>query len=209
MAWAWPSNMHAASLACSTRHASLHHLHAQVDLRRSLGWWLLLSSWSSHERHRHCHSWKEFFSFCSGNGGRIARSLRSYLRLPRPDDRRSIPVTGSAVKAAVLCLLLTTNETDNEHHALAKSPSLFETSSQETNRRHPTPFPNTNEVEFMPATSLHDLLDSMHDTLSQLQIAAGRACDVIYSLIRVSSPWPILLAMLLTLGSQACSLQST
>ena len=67
---------------------------------------------------------------------------------------------------------------------------------QETNRRHPTPFPNTNEVEFMPATSLHDLLDSMHDTLSQLQIAAGRACDVIYSLIRVSSPWPILLAML-------------
>ena len=38
----------------------------------------------------------------------------------------------------------------------------------------------------MLATGLHDLLDSMHDTLSQ--IVAGRACDVIYSLIRVSSP---------------------
>ena len=52
----------------------------------------------------------------------------------------------------------------------------------------------------MPATSLHDLLcttvDSMHNTLSQLQIAAGRACDVIYLLIRVSSFWPELLAML-------------
>ena len=40
-----------------------------------------------------------------------------------------------AVKVAVRCLLLTTNEADNKHHALAKSPSLFETSSQKTNRR--------------------------------------------------------------------------
>ena len=92
-----------------------------------------------------------------------------------------------AVKAAVRCLLLTTNAADNKHHALAKSLSMFETSTQKTDRRHPTPFPNTNEVECMPATSLHDLLDSMHNTLSQLQIAASRACDIIYSLSRVSS----------------------
>ena len=99
------------------------------------------------------------------------------------------------VKAAVRCLLLTTNEAGNKHHTLAKSLLMFETSTQKTNRRHTSPFPNTNEVECMPATSLHDLLDSMHNTLSQLQIAAGRACDVLYSLIRVSSPWPVLLAM--------------
>ena len=35
---------------------------------------------------------------------------------------------------------------------------------EKTNRRHPTPFPNTNEVECMSATSLQDLLDSMHNT---------------------------------------------
>ena len=63
-----------------------------------------------------------------------------------------------AVKAAVRCLLLTANAADNKHHALAKSPSIFETNTQKTDRRHPTPFPNTNEVECMPATSLHDLL---------------------------------------------------
>ena len=39
---------------------------------------------------------KEFFSFCSGTAAESPESsLRSYLRLPRPDDRRSIPVTGS------------------------------------------------------------------------------------------------------------------
>ena len=132
---------------------------------------------------------RKFFSFCSGNG---QSSSRSYLQLQRPpshDDRRS----RLAVKATVRCLLLTANATDNKHHAHAKSLSMFETSTQKTDRRHPTSFPNTNEVECMPATSLHDLLcttvyvDSMHNTLSQLQIAAGRACDVIYSLIRVSS----------------------
>ena len=124
-------------------------------------------------------------------------SSRSYLStcsfggLVRRDDRRSIKL---AVKAAVRCLLLAGNAADNKHHSLAKSLSMKETSTQKTDRRHPTPFPNTNEVECMPATSLHDLLcttvDSMHNTctLSQLQIAAGRACDVIYSLIRVSSP---------------------
>ena len=82
------------------------------------------------------------------------------------------------------------NAADNKHNSLAKSLSMFETSTQKTNRRQPTPFPHTNEVECMPATSLHDLLDSMHNTLSQLQIAAGRAWDVIYSLrsIQVSSP---------------------
>ena len=100
-----------------------------------------------------------------------------------------------AVKAAVWCLLLTMNAADNKHHALAKSLSMFETSTQMTDRRHSTPFPNTNEVECMPTTSLHDLPDSMHNTLSQLQIAASRACDVIYSLIRISSPWPAFLAM--------------
>ena len=63
-----------------------------------------------------------------------------------------------AVKAAVRCLLLTVNAADNEHHALARSLSMFETSTQKTDRRHPTPFPNINEVECMPATSLHDLL---------------------------------------------------
>ena len=140
-----------------------------------------------------CHSWKEFFSFCYGNGGGIARALRdltcSFGGLVRRDDRRSIRL---AVKAAVWCLLLTANAADNKHHSLAKSLSMFETSTQKTDRRHPTPFPNTNEVECMPATSLHDLLcttvDSLHNTctLSQLQIAAGRACDVIYSLIRVT-----------------------
>ena len=152
-----------------------------------------------------CHSWKEFFSFCSGNGGGIARALRdltfthcSFGGLVQRDDRRSISL---AVKAAVRCLLLTANAADNKHYSLAKSLSMFETSTQKTDRRHPTPFPNTNEVECMPATSLHDLLctteDSMHNTctLNQLQIAVGRACDVIYSLIRVSSSWPELLAM--------------
>ena len=55
---------------------------------------------------------------------------------------------------------------DNKHHAHAKSLSMFETTTQKTDRRRPTPFPNTNEVECMPATSLHDLLcttvQSMH-----------------------------------------------
>ena len=102
---------------------------------------------------------KEFLSFCSGNGGGIARALRdltcSFDGLVRRDDRRSIRL---AVKAAVRCLLLTANAADNKHHSLAKSLSMFETSAQKTNWRHPTSLPNTNEVECMLATSLHDLL---------------------------------------------------
>ena len=46
----WLSNMHAAW--CLAAHASLHYLH--VDLRKPQGWWLLLSSWGSQKRHRHC-----------------------------------------------------------------------------------------------------------------------------------------------------------
>ena len=56
----------------------------------------------------------------------------------------------------------------------------------------------------MPAASLHDLLDSMHSTLSQLQIAAGRACDVIYLLTQVSSLCPGLLAMGLHSDERPC-----
>ena len=139
-----------------------------------------------------CHSWKEFFFFCSGNGGGITRELFAIL----PATSRSIPVTGSE-GGGMVSAPLTTNAADNKHHAVAKSLSMFETSTQKTDRRHPTPFPNTNEVECMPATSLHDLLDSMHNTLSQLQKRAGRACDIIYSLIRVRLDlhcwrWPVL-----------------
>ena len=93
-----------------------------------------------------------------------------------------------AGKMAVRCLLLTANAADNKHHAPAISISMFETDTRKANRRHPTPFPNTNEVECMPATSLHDL-PFMHNTLSELQsvvqIVAGRASDVVYSLIRI------------------------
>ena len=122
-------------------------------------------------------------------------SSRSYLQLRRPCPARRSTKHKTGSEAAVRCLLLAGNAADNKYHSLAKSLSMKETSTQKTDRRHPIPFPNTNEVECMPATSLHDLLvcttvDSMHNTctLSQLQIAAGRACDVIYSLIRVSSP---------------------
>ena len=120
-------------------------------------------------------------------------SSRSYLQLrrPRPARRPTKHKTGSeggGTVSAVDC-----EGSRQKHHSLARSLSMFETRAQKTDRRHPTSFPNTNEVECMPATNLHDLLcttaDSMHNTctLNQLQIAAGRACDVNYSLIRVSS----------------------
>ena len=142
-----------------------------------------------------CHSWKELFSFCSWNGGEIARELFAILpAASAASSRRSTKHTSvPAVKAAVRCLLLTANAADNKHHPLAKSRSMFETSTQKSDRRHPTPFPNTNEVECMPCSyksAWSTTVDSMHNTLSvisQLQMVAGRACDVIYSLIRVSS----------------------
>ena len=143
-----------------------------------------------------CHSRKDFFSFCSGNGGGIAMELFAILPAASKPRRSTKHTSDWQWRLAVRCLLLTANAADNNHHTLAQSLSMFETSSHKTDRRHPTPFPNTNEVECMPTTSLHDLLDSMHNTLSQLQIAAGRACDVIYSPIWVSSPCPGLLAML-------------
>ena len=90
--WAWPSNMHAACLACSTPQPASPA--CTVDLRRSLGWWLLLSSWGSHQRHRHCVTReKNSFPFVQGTAAELPESsLRCYLRLPRPSDRRSIPV---------------------------------------------------------------------------------------------------------------------
>ena len=158
--WAWPSNMHAACLACSTHQPASPA--CTVDLRRSLGWWLLLSSWGSHERHRHCVTReKNSFPFVLGTAAESPESsLRSYVPAASSSRRSTKHIYGQwlAVKSAVRCLLLTTNEAGNKHHALAKSPLLFETSSQKTNRRHPTPFPNTNEVECMLATGLHDLL---------------------------------------------------
>ena len=168
--WAWPSKFkHACSLSCMQHTpACITCMHSRSTQITGMVTSIVALRFARTPRPL-CHSWKNSFPFVLGTAAESPESsLRSYLWLPRPDDRRSIPVTGSAVKAAVRCLLLTTNEADNKHHALAKSPSLFETSSQKTNRRHPAPFPNTNEVECMPATSLHDLLDSMHDTRSQL-----------------------------------------
>ena len=127
-------------------HTPLHHLHA-LDLRKPQGWWLLLSFWGSHEHHHRCVTReKNYFPFVLGTAAESPESSsRSYLQLRRPhrDDRRSIRL---AVKAAVRCLLLTANAADNKHHALAKSRSMFETSTQKTDRRHPTPFPNTNDA---------------------------------------------------------------
>ena len=178
-----------AGLACSARQPASPA--CTVDLRKTLWWWLLLSFWGSQERHRRCDTREKnslpFFWERRQNRQKALRDFTCGLLVATIDEAYQWPT----VKAAIRCLLLTKNEADNKHHALAKSLSMFETSTQKTNGRHPTPFPNTNEVECMPATSLHDLLDSMHNTLSHLQIAAGRACDVIYSLIRVSSPWPV------------------
>ena len=43
-----------------------------------------------------CHSWKNSFPFVLGTAAESPESSSpSYPRLPRPDDRRSIPVTGS------------------------------------------------------------------------------------------------------------------
>ena len=94
--------------------------------------------------------------------------------VPRRDERRSIPLTGS--EGVVRCLLLTANAADKKKNTTLspKAYQCFETSTQKTDRRHTTPFPNTNEAEGMPTTSLHNLLDSMHNTLRQLQIAAER-----------------------------------
>ena len=80
------------------------------------------------------------------------------------------------------------------------------TKHKEDESKTPHSLPQHNEVECMPATSLHVLLDWMHNTLSQLQIAAGRACGVIYSLNRVSSPWPVMLAMVIFFLSVAAHL---
>ena len=87
---------HACSLSCST-HQPASPACTVVDLRRSLGCWLLLSSWGSHERHRHCVTReKNSFPFVLGTAAESPESsLRSYLRLPHTGDWRSIPVTGS------------------------------------------------------------------------------------------------------------------
>ena len=123
---------------------------------------------SSHESHRRCVT-REKNSFLlfwerRRNRQRALRDLTCGFLVATIDK----VYQGPTVKAAGRCLLLTTNEAINKHYALAKSLSVFETSTRKANRRHPTPFPNTNEVECMPAASLHDLLDSMHNTLSQL-----------------------------------------
>ena len=176
----WPSNIHAA--CCVAAHASLHHL------RTFANHWLVTSIVAlkfSRTPPPMSHSWKELFSFVLGTAAESPESpTQSYLPLPCRGDRRSIPVTGSA--GMVRCLLLTANAANNKHHALAKSLSMFEASTQKTDWRRPTPFPSTNEVECMPATSLHDVLDSMH--MQHTQPAADHgwpACDVIYSLIWV------------------------
>ena len=97
------------------------------------------------------------------------------------------------------------------HTNTTLSPKTYRSSKQAHSRwiEHTLlPSPTQTRLNACQLQSLHDLLctsspynrsfNAQHThVLSQLQIAAGRACDVIYSLFRVSSPWPALLAMTL------------
>ena len=69
-----PSNMHAAWFIAV--HASLHHLHHACRSAQITAMVISIVVLRFTRRPPPlCHSWKELFSFCSGNGGEIAREL--------------------------------------------------------------------------------------------------------------------------------------
>ena len=126
------------SLILHAAHISLHHLYVHVEQVTGMVTSIVVLRFARTPPPL-CHSWKEFFSFCSWNGGGIARELFAVLPAASSSRRSTKAHQWLAVKAAVWCLLLTTNTADNKDHTLAKSLSMFETSTQKTNRRHPTP----------------------------------------------------------------------
>ena len=180
-----PSRTHGAwYLACSACQPA--SLTCTGDLSNTLGWWLLVSFWGSEEHHRHCVTCaKNNFPFVLGTAAEIVREL--FVILPWASSSRQLTKHWSDWqwrRRYGVCCWLRMQPTLNTTF----SPKAYRCLKQAQRRW-------TEDTQLPSSTQTTPNACQLQVYSCWLHIAAGWVCDVIYSLIRVSSPWPALLAM--------------